>query len=93
MDFFFVASNEVMLSRLIRQMTSTIIPLLSSALNNGIKDGLLNIENADFYAKYIIYGSLGALNRGGSITRENITQNLDNLPRESLTCQILILIC
>ena len=79
MEAFFTASNEVILNRLTRQMTSVLAPLLASVLDKGIEDGILAIENTEFYTNYIIDGSLGALNRGSRLTRENIAHNLDYL--------------
>ena len=73
MEAFFTASNEVILNRLTRQMTSVLAPLLASVLDKGIEDGI--------YTNYIIDGSLGALNRGSRLTRENIAHNLDYLPQ------------
>ena len=64
-----------------RQMTSVLAPLLASVLDKGIEDGILAIENTEFYTNYIIDGSLGALNRGSRLTRENIAHNLDYLPQ------------
>ena len=81
MEAFFTASNEVILNRLTRQMTSVLAPLLASVLDKGIEDGILAIENTEFYTNYIIDGSLGALNRGSRLTRENIAHNLDYLPQ------------
>lgn len=81
MEAFFTASNEVILNRLTRQMTSVLAPLLASVLDKGIEDGILAIENTEFYTNYIIDGSLGALNRGSRLTRENIVHNLDYLPQ------------
>lgn len=81
MEAFFTASNEVILNRLTRQMTSVLAPLLESVLDKGIEDGILAIENTEFYTNYIIDGSLGALNRGSRLTRENIAHNLDYLPQ------------
>lgn len=81
MEAFFTASNEVILNRLTRQMTSVLAPLLASVLDKGIEDGILSIENTEFYTNYIIDGSLGALNRGSRLTRENIAHNLDYLPQ------------
>lgn len=81
MEAFFTASNEVILNRLTRQMTSALAPLLASVLDKGIEDGILAIENTEFYTNYIIDGSLGALNRGSHLTRENIAHNLDYLPQ------------
>ncbi len=81
MEAFFTASNEIVLNKLTRQMTSMLAPLLASVLKQGIKDGILVLENADFYANYIIGGSLGALNHGNSMTRENIAHNLEYLPQ------------
>ncbi|WP_321024863.1 TetR/AcrR family transcriptional regulator [Eisenbergiella porci] len=81
MEAFFTASNEVILNKLTRQMTSVLAPLLASVLDKGIEDGILAIENTEFYTNYIIDGSLGALNRGSRLTRENIAHNLDYLPQ------------
>lgn len=81
METFFTASNEIIWNRLTRQMTSALAPLLASVLDKGIEDGILAIENAEFYANYIIDGSLGALNRGNRLTRENIAHSLDYLPQ------------
>ena len=81
MEAFFTASNEIILNRLTRQMTSVLAPLLASVLDKGIEDGILAIENTEFYTNYIIDGSLGALNRGSRLTRENIAHNLDYLPQ------------
>lgn len=81
MESFFTASNEIMLNKLTKQMTCALAPLLSSVLKSGIKDGLLTIENPDFYASYIINGSLAALIRGGNSARENIAHNIDYLPQ------------
>ena len=81
MEAFFTASNEIILNRLTRQMTSVLAPLLESVLDKGIEDGILAIENTEFYTNYIIDGSLGALNRGSRLTRENIAHNLDYLPQ------------
>lgn len=81
MDAFFTASNEFVLNKLTKQMISMLAPLFASILKQGIKDGILVLENADFYANYIIGGSLGALNHGNSMTRENIAQNLEYLPQ------------
>lgn len=81
MDSFFTASNEIMLFKLTKQMTCIFVPLLSSVLDSGIKEGFLSIENPDFYASYIINGSLGALNRGGNSAKENIVHNIDYLPQ------------
>lgn len=81
MEAFFTASNEVILNRLTRQMTSVLAPLLASVLDKGIEDGILAIENTEFYTNYIIDGSLGTLNRGSRLTRENIAHNLDYLPQ------------
>lgn len=81
MDAFFTASNEIMLNKLTKRMTCTLVPLLSSVLNSGVKEGILSVENPDFYANYIINGSLGALNRGDNSARENIAHNIDYLPQ------------
>lgn len=81
MEAFFTTSNEIMLSRLTKQMTTTLTPMLAAVLDSGVKEGLLSIENTDFYATYIIHGSLGALNHGNHSVRENIAHNLDTLPQ------------
>lgn len=62
-------------------MKSTLVPLLSSALDSGIDEGVLSIENTDFYANYIIHGSLGALNYGNDSPKDNILKNLVYLPQ------------
>ena len=48
MEAFFTASNEIILNRLTRQMTSVLAPLLESVLDKGIEDGILAIENTEF---------------------------------------------
>ena len=68
MEAFFTASNEVILNRLTRQMTSVLAPLLASVLDKGIEDGILAIENTEFYTNYIIDGSLGALQEASALT-------------------------
>ena len=80
-DTFFHASNEVMLNKLTKRMISTLTPLLSVLLRSGVREGVLAIENPDFYANYIINGSLGALNYGENPVRENIANNMKYLPQ------------
>lgn len=81
MEAFFKRSNELMITRLTEKMISTLVPLLSSALDSGIDEGVLSIANTEFYANYIIHGSLGALNYGNNSPEENILKNLDYLPQ------------
>lgn len=81
MEAFFKRSNELMITRLTEKMKSTLVPLLSTALDSGVKEGILSIENTDFYANYIIHGSLGALNFGNNSPKENILKNLAYLPQ------------
>ncbi|MGN1031982.1 MAG: TetR/AcrR family transcriptional regulator [Intestinibacter sp.] len=81
LENFFTSSNQVMVNKLTERMTVKLVPLLSDTLKSGIDEGILSIENTDFYANYIIYGSLGALNYGNGSPKENITINLDYLPQ------------
>lgn len=81
LENFFTSSNQVMLNKLTEKMTAKLVPLLSDTLKSGIDEGVLSIENTDFYANYIIYGSLGALNYGNGSPKENIPINLDYLPQ------------
>lgn len=81
MEAFFTSSNELMLNRLTEKMKSTLVPLLSSTLDSGIDEGVLSIENTDFYANYIIHGALGALNYGSDSPNENISKNIAYLPQ------------
>ena len=62
-------------------MITKLIPPLSSALKDGIAEGTLSIENTDFYANYIIRGSLGALNYGNGAPKEKIPKYLSFVPQ------------
>ena len=81
METFFASSNEIMLNKLTKHMVATLVPLLSEVLRGGIQEGVLAIENPDFYANYIISGTLGALNHGNDSVRENIADNIRYLPQ------------
>jgi AcrR family transcriptional regulator len=81
MDAFFSKSNELMINRLTEKMRSTLAPLLATVLNDGVDEGLLSIADTDFYANYIIHGSLGALNHGSGSPKDNIHRNLASLPK------------
>lgn len=81
LEFFFSDKNQFILKKLSEEMITKLIPPLSSALKDGIAEGTLSIENTDFYANYIIRGSLGALNYGNGAPKEKIPKNLSYLPQ------------
>lgn len=81
MENFFSASNEIVLNKLTKQMTSAFTPLLADFLESWVREGVLAIGNVEFYANYIIYGALGALNSGMDFIGENITRNIQFLPQ------------
>lgn len=80
LEAFFTESNQFMLRKLTEEMITKLVPPLSAALKSGVDEGILSIENTDFYANYIIHGALGALNFGNGTPREKIPQNLSWLP-------------
>lgn len=81
LESFFTDQNRFMLEKLSKEMITKLTPPLSRALNEGIAEGALSIENTDFYAYYIICGSLGALNFGKGAPKEKIPKNLSYLPQ------------
>ena len=80
LEAFFKQSNALMLDRLTRRMTDIFVPQLTEILAAGINQGIICIADPTFYARFIIYGALGALNTGDGLPHENIPKNLAELP-------------
>ncbi len=81
LETFFKESDKFLLRKLTEEMTAKLIPPLSAALQSSMAEGVLSIENADFYANYIIHGAIGALNFGDGTPKEKISKNLRYLPQ------------
>lgn len=81
MEAFFHPSNESMLNRLTRRMTAIFIPQFAEMLASGVEEGYIDLADHLFYARFIIYGALGALNAGEGPPHENIPKNLTHLPK------------
>lgn len=81
LEVFFTDKNLFITKKLSEEMIAKLVPPLSSALKDGIAEGTLSIENTNFYANYIICGSLGALNYGDGAPKEKIPKNLSYLPQ------------
>ena len=80
LEAFFSKSNEALLRRLTDKMTAKLIPVLSSALQEGVAEGILSIENTDFYASFLIHGALGALSPTHDTPNKEIPKKLSYLP-------------
>lgn len=80
LEAFFEPTNALMLERLTRRMTEIFVPQLTDILAAGIKQGTIHISDPVFYARFIIFGALGALGAGDGLPHENIPKNLSNLP-------------
>jgi AcrR family transcriptional regulator len=80
LDAFFHPSNELILHRITKRVSAIMIEPLAELLANGISQGLLQISDPQFYARFIIHGALGALNAGKGRPDQYITENLKQLP-------------
>lgn len=80
LEAFFKQSNALMLDKLTKRMTDIFVPQLTDILEAGVNQGIINIDDPAFYARFIIYGSLGALNAGDGLPHEKIPKNLAALP-------------
>lgn len=80
LEAFFSKSNEALLRRLTDEMTTKLIPVLSSTLQDGVVEGILSINDTNFYASFLIHGALGALSPTNGTPKEEIPQKLSYLP-------------
>lgn len=80
-EAFFHSSNGIMIYKLSKKMTTTIIPYLTEVLKIGMEEGLISLDNPNFYANFIISGALGALSAGEGSPNQSIEQNLLFLPK------------
>ncbi len=87
MEAFFHSSNDVMIYKLTKKMTTAITPYLEEVLKIGMEENLFSLDNPHFYASFIINGALGALSSGTEAPVHNIPQNLKLLPE--ITANIL----
>lgn len=80
LEAFFSKSNEALLRRLTDEMTTKLIPVLSSTLQDGVVEGILSINDTNFYASFLVHGALGALSPTNGTPREEIPRKLSYLP-------------
>ncbi|TCL60007.1 TetR family transcriptional regulator [Kineothrix alysoides] len=87
METFFHPSNDVMIYKLTKRMTTAITPYLEEVLKIGMEENLFSLDNSHFYASFIINGALGALSSGAEAPANSIPQTLKLLPE--ITANIL----
>ena len=80
LETFFKQSNALLLGRLTKRMTDIFVPQLTDILTAGVNQGIIRIVDPAFYARFIIFGALGALGAGDGLPHENISINLKELP-------------
>ncbi len=81
LEAFFHPSNDLIIDRITKRVSSIMVEPLAGLLENGVREGHLKISDPHFYARFIIHGALGALNAGAGRPDQNIPENLKQLPQ------------
>lgn len=63
------------------KMADLLVPHLESALGTALEKGEIAISDTGFTTRFIVCGSLGALNAGGGTPSERVRENMAHLPK------------